>query len=296
MLNILLIYYLLCGVYLVFFSGKLPSNWGTQLLILAFSPFIGPVILYYMFKKEKGRSDGLPEWLIKKKLIEERKALVRPDEERERNVVPFDDVLLLNDNKMKRKMLLDLLKNESLQSIDFLKTAIQDEDTETSHYAATAISDVKRKLLSAMQKLEAQIDQDPYDFSLVSSYCEVLKQYIEIEFLDERTKERSMYNYSLALEKLIEIKPREKEYYIEKINCDLQLKEFEKANDYSKLFLNYCSDCEEAYFLSMKVYFLLKNKQEFEETLQLLRNSPVRLSSQGLKQIRFWLQGDSNAS
>ncbi|WP_346234962.1 hypothetical protein MKY04_19045 [Lysinibacillus telephonicus] len=216
------------------------------------------------------------------------------DVEKETSIVPMKDALLLNDHQTKRKMLLDILKNDTFHHIGILQSALENDDTETSHYAATAIQDIKGKLQNSIRQLEYQIEKQPDDVDVLISFSQVIKQYLNTGYLDERTKKQYSYRYSQILGKVIEAVPQEKKYYIEKINCDLQLGELETAEKYSQLFLKFCANEEEAYFMAMKLYYSLKNQMKFKEVLQMLRDSSVRLSPQGLNKIRFWLHGDTN--
>ncbi|MGM7684402.1 hypothetical protein ACSVDA_19975 [Cytobacillus sp. Hm23] len=217
--------------------------------------------------------------------------LTSVNKEKEINVVPIKDVLILNDNKTKRKMLLDVLKTDSLIQGDILQAAIKNDDTETSHYAASAILEVNSSLLNSLQKLELQLEITPTEVSIMKSYAQVIRQYVDLGILDERAELQYLYQYSQVLEKIIDIEPNNKENYIEKIECDLQLGELKVAEKYCELFMNYCSNEEEAYFITMKLYYILKDQEKFNEILNMLRNSPVRLTPLGLNKMRYWLKG-----
>lgn len=291
MLNALLIYYLIIAIYLIIHFRKKRKNLVVKLIVAILCPFLGLFILYIMFNDRKNDEQFVAEGIIQKQK-DKSEILRRVDVESETSIVPIKDVLLLNENHTKRKMLLDILKNDTFKHIGILQTALLNDDSETSHYAATAIQDIKSKLLSSIQQMEFQLGKHPDDLKLLSSYAEVIKQYVKTGFLDERTEKKYYYHYSQILERIIEIVPQEKEFYIEKINCDLQLGELYSAEKYCKSFLDYCSTEEEAYFMSMKFYFSMKNQVRFNQTLQMLRESSVRLSPNGLNKIRFWLHGD----
>lgn len=293
MFNALIIYYLIAIVYIIIQYRKDRKNSLVKLLIVFFCPFISCFILYYMFHNIKRDEDRIPEGFIK---IENEKtdALRKIDFEKETSIIPMKDALQLNDNQTKRKLLMDILKNDTFNNIEILKIALQNEDSETSHYAATAIQDIKGNLLTSMQQLEFQLDKQPNDLNLLTLFAQVIKQYLNTGFLDERTRKRYLFQYSQILENIIEIVPQEKLYYMEKINCDLLLGEIDKAEVYCQTFLKFCSNEEEAYFMSLKLYYSLKDQLKFQEILQMLRESPVRLTPKGLNKIRFWLHGDIN--
>jgi hypothetical protein len=293
MVKWVIIYHLFCIIYIYFFHYLRKKIWLTQYLITSFFPILGFLLLYFMNKKVKNKRDSIQEKLIKndEKLESKGVSIFKENIEKERNVIPIEDALILNENKVKRSMLLDLLKEESFQNMDALKFALKNEDTETSHYAAAAIVEIKRKLLIAMQTLERKVDENPSDLQVLSAYRDVIKQYMNSGFLDERTLLKNRYSYSTVLERMIDIQPNEVSYFIEKISCDLQLLEYSTARDYCDLFLKLHSNCEEAYFMDMEIHFLMQNAEAFEESLIKLRHSSVSLSPNGLSKLRFWLQG-----
>lgn len=293
MLNALLVYYLIVAISLIIHVRKTRRNIIVKLIVVIFCPFFGLFLIYLMFHDRKNDEPFIPEGIIQKQKGQA-EILRKVNFERETSFVPMKDALLLNDNKTKRTMLLDILKNDTFSHIGILQTALQNDDSETSHYAATAIQDIKSKLLSSIQQMEYQLEKHPDDQKLLTSYAEVIKQYVNTGFLDERTEKKYYYHYSQILERIIEIVPNEKDYYIEKISCDLQLGELSSAEKYCHSFLDYCCNEEEAYFMSMKLYFSMKNQGKFNVILQMLRESSVRLSPNGLNKLRFWLQGDAN--
>lgn len=293
MFKALLIYYIISMIYLFFQYRKDRKNIVIKLLIILFAPFIGFIILYFMFHNIENDKDIIPEELIQVD-NEQSEILRKVDVEKETSIVPMKDALILNNNQTKRKMLMDILKNDSFGHIEILQTALKNDDTETSHYAATAIQDIIGKLHSSIHQMEFQLEKNPNDLTILTSFSQVIKQYLNIGFLDERSEKQYLYRYSQILESLIEIKPYEKEYYIEKINCDLQLGDLEKAEIFTQIFSKNCSNEEESFFMAMKLYYILNDQLKFKEILQSLKDSPVRLSPQGLNKLRFWLHGDIN--
>ncbi len=293
MFKVLMIYYIISIIYLFFQYRKDRKNIVIKLLIIMFGPFIGLIILYFMFHNIENDKDLIPEGLIEVD-NEESEILRKVDVEKETSIVPMKDALLLNNNQTKRKMLMDILKNDSFGHIEILQTALKNDDTETSHYAATAIQDIIGKLHNSIHQMEFQLEKNQNDLTILTSFAQVIKQYLNIGFLDERSEKQYLYRYSQILERIIGIKPFEKEPYIEKINCDLQLGELETAEKFTQIFIQNCSNEEESFFMAMKLYYILKDQLKFKEILQSLKDSPVRLSPQGLNKLRFWLHGDIN--
>ncbi|WP_066055656.1 hypothetical protein [Robertmurraya korlensis] len=292
LVSVLLVYYLLSIVYLVSMFLLKKRGLALQAIILLSCPLLSFFILYTIFKKRK-ETDALPEWLLRREQYDD-KVLMSPNIQTETNVIPFNDALILNDNKTKRTMLIDLLKGQFQQNIDALELALQSDDSETSHYAATAVQHTKRELINQMRTIEAQLDEEEEDYSLLSIYRDTLKQYIRIEFLDAQTRKKYLYSYLQTLTKLIQLHPTHKDKnYIEKINTAITLDEHQLARETAEQFITYFPKDEDAYFYAMKVHFHMQNEFEFKQIMNQLRVTDINLSPSRLSQLRFWLQGES---
>lgn len=288
-------YAIVCMIYVYLFQYKRKKTWLASFLLIFWFPLFGFFINYFMYRHFKSnkplKTGDFPQMDTEEGAVV---SFIKEDVNVERNVIPIEDALILNENKVKRRVLLNLLKEESIQNMEALKFALENDDSETSHYAATAIMEIKRKLLQSMQELEAHLNENPNDIQILSSYREVIKQYINSGFLDEKTHRKNKYLYSSVLEKMIEIEPNEANYFIEKITSDLSLAEYQKARDFCDLFLSLHPFCEEAYFLDMQINYSIRDLHAFSNSIDRLRNSNVRLSPNGLSRLRFWLQGEWN--
>jgi hypothetical protein len=293
LVNSLIAYYILSLVYLVAIFFYRRNGLILQAIILVSCPFLSIFIIYSIFKKPKDAND-LPEWLLRREQYDD-KVLLSPDIQTETNVIPFSDALILNDNRTKRKLLIDLLKGQFHNNIDALESALQSDDSETSHYAAAAVQHTKKELINQMKSIEAQLNDEEEEYDLLSIYRDTLKQYIRIEFLDKQTRKKYMYSYLQTLTKLIQRESlRDPKNFIEKIDTAIALDEHSVARETADQFLSSFPQEEDAYFSSMKVHFQMQNVTEFKQIMNQLRLTDIKLSPNRLSQLRFWLQGELN--
>lgn len=286
----LISYYILVLLYsLVLF---LLRRKGTllQTMILVSCPFLGVLLIAAMFKKPKQNGE-MPEWLLNRQEFED-VSLQAPNRDIEMNTIPFLDALTLNDNSTKRKTLINLLKKEFLQQSEALALALKSEDSETSHYAATALQQAKSQLTKELKLLDRKLLEDSAGIETSKKYVEVLKQSVQMEFLDQRTRKKFMSLYSEALSQLLVLKPANSPYYFkEKIAVDLDLLEFRQALEAADLFLEQYPHLEDAYFAAMDVHFRMRNNKAFFQLIEKVRTSNIHLSPERLNQLRYWLQG-----
>jgi tetratricopeptide (TPR) repeat protein len=294
----ILLYYLICLGYTFFVLKKKRENGLFKAIIITFFPVFGFVLIYYLFKPSRSiQPYPVPEVETRFEQIEklDRLNLLQPIIiEEEINIVPIKDALILNENKIKRKLLIRSLKENSIQNTKILEKALQNKDSETSHYAASAIMEMKRRLQNSIQELSFQLDEHPENVEIMSSYADIINKYIESGFLDEGAFRYYQSLFSSILERIVETGHAEKRHYIDKINIDLNLQQYEKAGYYSDKFLENHPHEEMAYIMAIKIQYILHNSKQLQQIISNLKKQPVRLSAYGLSIIRFWLLEDKN--
>ncbi|ERG67766.1 MAG: hypothetical protein F9K39_04250 [Exiguobacterium chiriqhucha] len=286
--NALILHYVLAVITLVIVFLKQRKDFIPMAFTLIALPFFSWGIIYYL-QRSKHDATELPDWLLRKEAYED-VSLSLPDKSSETNMISLQDALILNTNQIKRKTLMNILKNDFLQQAPMLAAALKSEDNETSHYAATALQQAKTHLSKQLRHLERELEERPEDPQVIKSYLQILKQIMDMEFLDRRTQMKYAYTYLHALANLIDVDGRaETIYHVERIQMALSLGEYEHALQASDLFLHQHPTNETAYFEAMAVHYAMKNVKRVHEMIHLLRSSEVRLSPDGLNQLRFWI-------
>ncbi len=210
--------------------------------------------------------------------------------EKETNLVPLEETLIINDTKTKRQQLIDTLKKDSSKYIDMLKIALRDDDVETAHYAASAVSEIKRNLDLKIQAFSVQYEKNKADGELAKEYASVLEEYLESGLLDQYNSKKILHIYIQMLENMLKSRKSDERYYSKLINALFEAGELDRAGNYCKVFLEN-NQTEAAYLVNLKYYYLIKDKKSFYAVLEGLRKSPVKLSGKGLDIVRFWLEG-----
>lgn len=113
------------------------------------------------------------------------KTVLAPDSEMELNYAPLDDAMVVADTKKVRSLLINILKNDSISVFSGVARAVDDSDTEVSHYAATAILDILSDLRVHSQELLANMRQYPEDVNHNISLLEYLHHMLEMRIMNE---------------------------------------------------------------------------------------------------------------
>ncbi|MCY6482929.1 hypothetical protein OW763_00985 [Clostridium aestuarii] len=214
--------------------------------------------------------------------------------EKEANIISVEEALLINENKVKRSLISDILKGNYEKHIKILKKSIEDEDSETSHYAAAAIMEIKRQFQINIGRIETEYQNNKNDLEVLKEYVEVLKRYLFSGLLDKSEYKRILFIYSGMLEKVLSIDSSNEQYFVEKINCEFEFENYSNAKKLCDEFVRYHSQKEQPYLMYMKLYYMTKNYTRFKETIEFIKkNRKIKLSNEGLNLLRFWIEGES---
>jgi tetratricopeptide (TPR) repeat protein len=295
MLSFLAIYWLICSGFFSYWYINNRTESFIWLIIVVSLPVLGFLYLILM-NAVRNRISGQLHHLSLTHEEEENPFLKRTlykklDVSEEMNIVPMEEAILCNENAIKRKLLMNALKDNSIEYIGILEAAIQDEDSETSHYAAAAVLEMKRKLMTAIQILGEQYAREPNNPKVLLPYAEVLRKFLNSRFLDKRSIAAYRDVYSALLERLLDICPQEHKYFEEKINCSLDVGEYRLAEQYCDKFTRHHPDNEMSYILYLKLFYLTDDHARIQETLSRLKKARIKLSNQSMVIVRFWSDG-----
>ncbi|GAA0181261.1 hypothetical protein SH2C18_38180 [Clostridium sediminicola] len=212
----------------------------------------------------------------------------KPSTENEINLVPMEDALIVNENKIKRSLVINILKKDPTKHIDVIKKALEDEDTETTHYAATAILQIKNSFNIMIQEYSVKYESDKENLNITIPYYNILKKYVDSGLLDEQNVFKYRVLISELLTSILNRYTKYDKYYIDKIDNELELNNFYIAEKYCEDFFNNYPNTEKPYLMYLKTYFKLGDKKTFNKYLKALMDSPIQLSNEGLNIVRFW--------
>ena len=211
------------------------------------------------------------------------------DEEQERNVVPIEEALAISDRDSLRTLIMNVVRGDVTDSLGSLALALDSEDTETSHYAASVLRDVLNDFRQHAQELYRQMQKDGREAGddaclLIEYMYVVLKQNVFHE-----TEQRTFVDmFEEACELLYEKDYRKlTAQYIEWL-CELllRLKEFERMHYWCNRSRELYPDALSTYTCYLKMYFTQEKKTEFFRELDRLKASNIVIDRETLELIR----------
>lgn len=294
MLSIWLIGYY--GAALIFLLWTIIRKKQSQpyIWILLAIPFAGIFISLFLihFVPRKPNRD-IEKWMAKldAEMKLEKIMYEQTNVQKDINVVPLIEALSFSSYKNRRRLLLDTLKDDAIDNQALLELAVANEDTETSHYAVSAITDFRGKLMVELQSLAVKYEQQPNNSEVLRDYKQALHHFINSKFIDDRTKRQYQHTYIKVLDQLTKLPGHTESDWRDKIDCEIELGLYDQAKIDCQHFRQQHDHSEDPYMLELKLHYIMRSKHEFEHTLSELRKSPVRLSNAALTQIRYWMTG-----
>lgn len=219
--------------------------------------------------------------------------LIRSAElENKKDLISVEEALILNTNSIKRELLKDVLKKDTYTYRKILLVALRDEDTETSHYAATAITQLKSKLTIIMQEFETEYDRNPKNKKTADMFLQAVKDSIESNIIDYKDVLKFKHLYKNILKEYKSNFGFSSYHFHELIKTLIDLKEFKKAIEYSLEYRTLFKEEDTPYLLLLEVYYYLKDKESFHNIILDIRKSHIKLNKKSLDLIRFWMKED----
>ena len=163
-----------------------------MLSLAVFVPVWGPVCVLLIHFQLFSGTDQVKTVGVEKLRVNEEiyKNMFPAMEENDRDVVPLEEALLLNDPSRRRELIMNVLNDNPGEYVELLKQARMNEDVEVVHYAITAMVELSKEYDYRLQKIEKQYTNDPDDPVVLEEYCDFLKEYLSQGFMEKQNWHR----------------------------------------------------------------------------------------------------------
>ena len=161
-LLILLVNFVITFLYWLFFfviQKKYEAGFATRCMVMLLCPVIGPIYFFLGWILRKiffHKPVELTDVIFSK---DRKKSLLKADEERENNIVPIKDAVTVVDKQNARELILEVLRHDVRKSLSSLFLALNSDDSEISHYAASVLQSELGKFRNSVQNTVSEIDR-----------------------------------------------------------------------------------------------------------------------------------------
>lgn len=262
-------------------------------VIMLLCPVVGILYFFLAFLKyhfvKLGERDLTDVEFSKKRHVPR----VKADEERERNIVAVEEAILVSDQEKKRANMLNVLLGETEESYSAIALALDSDDSEVAHYAASFLQSKMDTFREKVRKTQQKIAES----DIQEEECQ--EQVLElIRYMNHMLKQKvftrvEQVDFVAQMEQLCETlfqNARDRmtqECYESIMGRMMELQDYEKAELWGDRFREQYPDLLASYTLRLKLYFETKEKDKFFEVLDQLRASPVVVDNKTLELIRM---------
>lgn len=216
---------------------------------------------------------------------------MKADEERERDIIPLEEAILVNEKKDLRMVMMNVIKEDFRSCLASITLALDSEDSEASHYAAAVLSDELNKFRIYVQRLWKQMQEEDAgqtecEEMLMDYMDNILKQHIfsdneQRKFVNILTEAaESLYGKNAA-----RFTPGR---YEEVCLRTLEVKEFGSCGEWCGRLAEHFPEELPAYTCRLKLYFAKQEREAFFETLEGLKKSAVVIDNETLELVRIF--------
>jgi len=262
-------------------------------LVILLCPVVGVLfflvtqLMYTMFFRTK--ADLTDVIFGKDKVVANRKA----DEDSERNRVPIEEALAVADKDSLRSLVMDVVKGDVHKSLATISLALNSEDTETSHYAASVLRDALNDFRQESQELYNALhrgdDNAPeYACTMIESMNEVLRQEVFPD-MEQRAFVEMMEEAADWLYKSEENRHRLTCEYIEWIALRLLgTGQYDHMKIWCDRSMELYPEELSSYTIQLKLYFSIQDKDNFFGVMKRLKESDIVIDRDTLDLIRVF--------
>lgn len=291
--TLIALFYLLYGILKIKKRG-LEKSHRQKYIIIFFVILICPVVSWHflvlgnlIYKLLSHKDVDMSEVSFSRKRVE---ILSPADFNRDINIVPMKESLSISDVKRRRRMILDVLKKDARKSIGKIAMALDNPDSETSHYAASVITDALSEFRDTVQNMikNFKIDPEAYEIGLLlfSNINEVLSQNILVG------EEKISYTFMLddvcdmiyAVDKNIP----EGIHYRQVVERLMDIKEYAVAGKWAERALLYKPHQLDSYICNLKLHFQTSNRDMFFICLEQLKKTDIAVNKEIMECIRLF--------
>lgn len=220
------------------------------------------------------------------------KTYVFADEEQERNIVPLEDAIAVSDTDSLRGLMMSVVKGDVKDSLATIAMALNSEDSETSHYAASVLQEALDRFRSNVQKGYQSLKEDPKgrvaDGQLLLDYMNPVMQ--QRVFTDLEQKSLVVIMDDVGELVYGQIRRKMKTEHLEGLSMRLlEVEDFENCQKWCERAEYLYPQELSTYTCQLKLFFSTGKRNQFFRVLEDLRESDIIVDNETLELIRVFL-------
>ena len=214
--------------------------------------------------------------------------LHRIEQEVYQDIIPIQEALLVNDTKIRRELIRDVLCQTPEDYVQQLQEACTDKDMEVSHYASTAMMELQKEYEMGMQQAEAEYMKNPEDAEKLQKAIDSMQLYIGSGLINPSIVMVYRNRFADLLEKQIALDPENMYAMGEAVDNYLAMEKTEDAKRLSDAMIQHWPHREQGWLKQLKVFYTMNDGEGIRKTLEQMQSGDVYLSHEGKGAVKFW--------
>lgn len=255
-------------------------------------PLIGPAFIfmaYFLYKFVMSKNLDLEDVVFSKERVE---TFMKPDEDVERNMVSLEEALAVTDRKNLRTLMMNVIRGDYRSSLYSISLALNSEDSETAHYAASVLQEVLNDFRGTVQRKYIQCQQEGEEqeencMDLIEYMNPILEQKVFTELeqrsMVEKMDETGEFAFQLNREKI------SSSCYEKIILRLLDIGGYERCRIWCQRAYEQYPQVLASYTCRLKFYFSCGERENFFHVMDELRQSDIMIDNETLELIRTFM-------
>lgn len=279
---------------LVWNRRKGTQQYWVKFWIMMLCPVVGFVfyLLSWLFYKATPSMEiDLNDIVFGKERV---KTQLKADETREKNILPLEEAVLVEDSKNQRLAMMNAIKGDISESLSAVSLVLRSKDSETAHYAASALSSILNEFRITVSKLLQKLEEEALEETgaeeeLLNYMDRVLRQQV----FSDLEQNRFVHIMEYAAEELYDKNAAilTSEQYESVCMRLLEVHDTELCEKWCDRLAERYPEQLPAYTCRLKLYFTLQQREAFFQTMDELKKSNVVINSETLEIIRIFSHG-----
>ena len=185
---------------------------------------------------------------------------LKADEDRERNLVPIEEAIVINDNKSLREVMLNTVKGDIKDFLSAISMALDTEDSESAHYAASILSFELDEFRLEVERLYEEIkEEEPGETGAERKLLDYMNVILKQKVFTDLEQKRYVRMMADVAETFFEKNPLEitQEQYENVCLRLMEIREYEKSEKWCLRLSEQYPDQLSSYTCKLKLYFVI---------------------------------------
>lgn len=259
-------------------------------VLIAFCPVVMPVFLAVTRMIELPASRKEVDMADISFNQQREEAAATSDYSTEMNYVALKDAMRLSDIHDLRRLLINVMKYNSRMSLTSVAEAINSSDSETSHFAASAIQDALSEFRGTAQKFISDMEKYPEDVEINLQALDYIYDGLMLKIMTPIEYQAYVYTENNVAENLFQhnIWFMTATHYLRLTELMISVPDYDLADHWVNRAMEFRPRELDTYKARLRLYFARENRAAFFECLEEFTRTDIKADQEMLELIRLY--------